>query len=374
MKKDYYEILGVDRDASEEEIKRAYYSLAKKYHPDMNPGNRKEAEEKFKEISEAYEVLMDKEKRRLYDAYGHEGVSQKFGPGGFTWDKFTHTDVLRDIFGDFDDLFSHLRRGGSIFDIFETTKARREGVGRNIRIRLFLSLEEIASGVEKELLVNREERCGVCSGKGGKGSISCSRCRGSGQVKEVSRSIFGSFVQVYTCPECEGQGKVIKEVCSQCGGRGTVKVARRIKVKIPAGISNSHYLTLPGEGHYGREGVGDIIVEVVEKEHPLFIRVDNDLVTEMPISYATACLGGEIEVPTLFGPKTVEIPSGIQSGENIRLKGLGLKGLDGRKGDIIIKVKIHIPRKVSEKEKALLREMAKVSSPPPPPKRPEKDT
>ncbi len=372
MKKDYYELLGVSRDAGEEEIKRAYYSLAKKYHPDMNPENRKEAEEKFKEISEAYEVLMDKEKRRLYDTYGYEGVSQRFGPQGFTWQDFTHADVFRDIFGDFDldDLFSSIRGGGSIFDIFERTKRRRKETGGNIRIRLFLSLEEFASGAEKDVIISRQERCDSCGGRGGKGSATCSKCKGSGQVKEVTRSIFGSFVQVYTCPECGGEGKVVKETCSQCRGSGRVKKERRIKIKIPAGISSNHYLTLPGEGNYGREGRGDIIVEVVEKEHPLFLRAGNDLITELPISYAVAVLGGEIEVPTLSGKTKITIPPGVQEGENIRLKGLGIRGLDGKKGDLIVKAKIYIPRKVSERERELLKELAKVSSPLPPPRRP----
>ncbi|MEO0115909.1 MAG: molecular chaperone DnaJ [candidate division WOR-3 bacterium] len=373
-KEDYYELLGVSRNATEEEIKRAYYALAKKYHPDLNPNNRKEAEEKFKKISEAYEVLMDKEKRRLYDTYGHEGVSQKVYPGGFSWDKFTHTDVFRDIFGDFDfdDFFSRLRTGGSIFDIFDELRVKkREPTGKNIRVRLFLTLEEIANGCEKEVAVGRYEKCNTCGGKGGKGNATCLRCKGTGQVKEVSRSVFGSFVQVYTCPECGGTGRVIKEICKECEGSGRMKVSRRLKIKIPAGISPSHYLTLPGEGHYGPGGSGDIIVEVAEKEHPVFLRKGNDLITEMAISYPIACLGGEIEVPTLSGPKKVEVPPGIQSGENIRLKGLGIKGLDGRRGDIIVKVKVYVPRRVSVKEEEILRELEKFSSPPPPPKRPE---
>uniref|UniRef100_A0A7C3YPB0 Chaperone protein DnaJ n=1 Tax=candidate division WOR-3 bacterium TaxID=2052148 RepID=A0A7C3YPB0_UNCW3 len=372
-KEDYYELLGVRRDATEEEIKRAYYALAKKYHPDMNPDNRKEAEEKFKKISEAYEVLMDKEKRKLYDTYGHEGVSQKFSPGGFQWQDFTHADVFKDIFGDFDfdDFFSRIRSGGSIFDIFDELKVKKRETGKNIRIRMFLTLEEIAQGCEKEVTVARFEKCSTCGGKGGKGSAICPRCKGSGQVKEVSRNFFGSFVQLYTCPECEGSGRVIKEVCSHCGGSGRVKVTRKIKIKIPAGISPAHYLTLPGEGHYGSGGSGDIIVEVQEKEHPLFLRKGNDLITEMPISYAIACLGGEIEVPTLAGPRRVQIPPGIQDGENIRLKGLGIKGLDGKKGDIIVRVRIHIPRRLTEREKELLRELGKVSEPTPPPTKPK---
>ncbi|MEO0102441.1 MAG: molecular chaperone DnaJ [candidate division WOR-3 bacterium] len=372
-KEDYYELLGVSRNATEEEIKRAYYALAKRYHPDMNPDNRKEAEEKFKKISEAYEVLMDKEKRKLYDTYGHDGISQKVYPGGFSWDKFTHTDVFRDIFGDFnfDDFFSRLRTGGSIFDIFEGVRTKKRETGKNIRVRLFLTLEEIANGCEKEVTVARYEKCDFCLGKGGKGTTVCSRCKGTGQVKEVSRSGFGSFIQVYICPECEGSGERIKEVCTKCAGSGRMKVSRRLKIKIPAGISSSYYLTLPGEGHYGVGGPGDIIVEVSEKEHPIFLRKENDLITEMAISYPLACLGGEIEVPTLSGPKKVQIPAGVQSGENVRLKGFGIKGLNGKRGDIIVRVKVYVPRRISKKEEEILRELGKISSPPPPPKRPE---
>ncbi len=372
MKKDYYELLGVRRDATEEEIKKAYYTLAKKYHPDMNPQNRKEAEEKFKEVSEAYEVLVDKEKRKLYDLYGHEGVSQKFSPGGFQWQDFTHADVFRDIFGDFDfeDLFSNLRSGGSIFDFFEK-KGKRKETGGNIRISLSLTLEEIARGKELDVVLSRYERCETCQGKGGKGTITCPHCRGRGEVREQSRSIFGSFIQVYTCPECGGTGRVTKDVCEKCSGAGRVKSQKRVRIKIPAGISTNHFLTLPGEGHYGPAGKGDIIVEVKEKEHPLFIRKGNDLITELAISYAMAILGGEIEVPTLDGKKRVEIPPGITQGENIRLKGMGIKGLDGKKGDLIVQVKIHIPRKITERERELLRELAKITAPPPPPTRPK---
>jgi molecular chaperone DnaJ len=372
-KRDYYEILGVARNATEEEIKQAYRRLAKQYHPDMNPNNRKEAEEKFKELSEAYEVLLDKDKRRLYDQYGHEGVARGFGPGGFDFRRdFTHAEDLRDIFGD-------LLRGfgdfgtGSIFDtLFGTgeTQTRRPVRGRDIHIRLRLSLEEIAEGTTKEIAISRFEKCAECQGRGGKGTQTCPVCKGRGETRQVSRSVFGQFVQISTCPNCSGQGEIIRDTCANCKGEGRVRVQRTIKVRIPAGVRTDNYLPLHGEGHYGPGGRGDVIIEIEEKEHPLFTRQNDDIIVEVPISITTAILGGEIEVPTLNGKKAIKINPGTKPNSIIRIRGAGIKHLDGGRGDELVRITVHIPEKISNRERELLKELAKNQTEPvPPPKK-----
>lgn len=362
-KRDYYEILGVPRNATEEQIKQAYRRLAKQYHPDMNPDNRKEAEEKFKELSEAYEVLLDKDKRQLYDLYGHEGVSSRFGPSGFDFRRdFTHFEDLRDIFSDFFRGFGDLE-SGSIFDLLfgggRETQVRRATRGRDIHIRLNLSLEEIAEGATKEITISRFEKCAECQGKGGKGIQPCPDCKGRGQTRQVSRSVFGQFVSVSTCPNCGGEGEVVKDTCSNCKGEGRVRVERTIKVRIPAGVATGNYLPLNGEGHYGPGGRGDVIIEIFEKEHPLFTRQNDNIMVEVPISITTASLGGEIEVPTLNGKKTIRINPGTQPNSIIRIRGAGIKHLDGGRGDELVKITVHIPEKISNRERELLKELAK---------------
>lgn len=372
-KRDYYEVLSVARNATEDQIKQAYRKLAKQYHPDMNPDNRKEAEEKFKELSEAYEVLLDKDKRQLYDQYGHDGVSRKFGPGGFDPRRdFTHTEDLRDIFGDFIRGFGD-SESGSIFDLLfgeggRETQIRRAARGRDIHVRFNLSLEEIAEGVTKELTISRFEKCAECNGKGGKGNQTCPACKGRGQTRQVSRSVFGQFVQVSTCPNCGGQGEMVKDLCQNCKGEGRVRVERKIKVRIPAGVQNGNYLPLHGEGHYGPAGRGDVLIEIEEKEHPLFIRQNDDIVVEVPISITLATLGGEIEIPTLNSKKSIKINPGTQPDSVVRIRGAGIKHLDGGRGDELVKITVHIPEKISSRERELLKELAKnqTESVPPP--------
>jgi molecular chaperone DnaJ len=370
-KRDYYEILGVSRNATTEEIKSAYRRLAKQYHPDMNPHNRKEAEEKFKELSEAYEVLVDPEKRKLYDMYGHEGVSSRFSPGGFQWRDFTHAEDLRDIFGDIFDFsrFFEDLRGGSIFDLFTgqtSTRSTARTRGKDIHVRLFLTLEEISDGTTKEITLTRYERCDACRGLGGSECITCAVCQGSGQKRQVSRSVFGQFIQITTCPECNGEGKTIKNKCSKCKGEGRVRVERTIKVNIPPGVGSGNYISLRGEGHYGPGGKGNVIIEIAEKEHPLFVRNGDDVIIEVPISISTAVLGGEIEVPTLAGKKKIKINPGTQAGEYIRIKNAGMKKMSGGRGDVIVKIALHIPKHLSEQEKNLYKELEKIRSEPVP--------
>jgi molecular chaperone DnaJ len=366
-KKDYYEILGVPRNASQEEIKRAYRKLALEYHPDRHPPEkRKWAEEKFKEISEAYEVLMDPEKRRLYDLYGHEGVRETFREGGFTWQDFSHFEDLRDIFGDFGlgSFFSDL------FDIFAGTSRstrRRKHLrerGEDLRIKLKLSLEELARGVEKTLRIERYEVCKTCNGTGSRtGRVeTCSTCGGTGMVRRVTRTIFGQFVQSSTCPVCEGEGKVVTDPCPTCRGRGRVKEKVTIKVRIPRGMKDGQYITLHGEGNAGVRGGprGDLIIFVEEKPHPVFKREGEHLFLELPISFAKAALGGEVEVPTVTGERAkFKIPPGTQTHTIFRLKGKGMPKLEGGYGDLYVKVIVRTPEKISPELRKLLLELLK---------------
>lgn len=368
-KRDYYEILGVPRDATDEQIKSAYRQLAKKYHPDMNRENPKEAEEKFKELSEAYEVLMDKEKRALYDQYGHDGVSGTFRSGGFSWQDFTHTDDLRDIFGD---IFSGFG-GSSIFDMFfgdtfgRRTTTRRESrkQGSDLHLKLNLTLEEIAEGVEKTIKLKRLDTCDACNGSGAKVGTSpktCPSCGGSGQVRQISRSIFGQFVNVTTCGHCRGDGKVIAQPCNVCGGEGRKSKDITITVKVPKGVSKGNYIPIRGKGNVGpRCGPpGDVIVYIEEREHDIFSRHGDDILCQIPISFSQAALGAEIEVPVLNGKVKMAVPAGTQSGKVFRLKGKGIPHLNGSgSGDEYVEVVLWTPTKLSPEEKRLFQELAK---------------
>uniref|UniRef100_A0A7C4YF96 Chaperone protein DnaJ n=1 Tax=candidate division WOR-3 bacterium TaxID=2052148 RepID=A0A7C4YF96_UNCW3 len=353
VKKDYYEILGVPRNATQEEIKAAYRRLAKKYHPDMNPDNKEEATEKFKEISEAYEVLMDPEKRALYDKYGHDGLSGAFKSGNFTWEDFSHFSDIEDIFSDF--------FGGSIFDIFgERTRRTRKGEpGGNIKVVIPLTLKEIATGTEKEIKLKKFVKCDVCNGTGGKLEI-CPNCNGKGEIRRRERSFFGEFISRTTCPTCRGTGEIIKEPCKVCHGEGRIKEERKIKIKIPSGVSAGNYITLRGEGHYGRRGgtPGDIIVLFEEKEDDTFKRDGLDIKSKVFISFKTATLGGEIEIPTLNGKKKIQIQPGIQSGSLLRFRGEGIRNVEGSKtGDLIIEIQVYVPKKISPKARKIIEEL-----------------
>jgi molecular chaperone DnaJ len=375
-KRDYYEVLGVPRDATEDQIKSAYRSLAKKHHPDMNRDNPKESEEKFKELSEAYEVLMDKEKRETYDRLGHEGVSGAFRQGGFTWQDFSHQDDLRDIFGD---LFSGLGGGGSIFDSFfgdaiggRTRTAYRRETGRqgsDLQVRLVLSLEEIARGTEKTIKLKRMDRCETCGGSGAKvgtGAKACPTCKGSGQIRQVSRSFFGQFVNVSTCPQCHGDGEVIATPCETCGGEGRVKKEITITVKVPTGVASGNYIPIRGKGNVGPKGgpPGDVLVYIEEREHEIFERREDDIICQVPVSFSQAALGAEVEVPTLDGKVKMTVPSGTQSGKVFRLRGKGIPHLSGRgAGDEYVEIVAWTPTKLSGEERKLFQELGKHENP-----------
>ena len=363
-KRDYYETLGVGRNATEEEIKSAYRRLAKQYHPDMNQDNREESAEKFKEISEAYEVLMDSNNRATYDRFGHEGVSGTFGQGGFDFSR----DFTR--FGDIEDLFEGLfgGGGGSLFDIFFGTQGRRGRMGErrerggDLRVRLSLTLNEIAEGVEKKIRLKRLERCETCGGTGAQsgGFETCPSCGGSGEIRQVSTGIFGRFVNVTPCRRCGGEGRVITRPCGTCKGNGRVEKEATLSVKIPPGVSQGNYLPLRGEGNAGRNGgvQGDVIVLIEEIENPTFERRDEDLYLRVPISFSLAAMGGKIEVPTLKGTVKMKIPQGTQSGKIFRLRGEGIPRLGGYgRGDELVEVVVWTPEKLSSEEKHLLKEL-----------------
>jgi molecular chaperone DnaJ len=366
-KNDYYDILGIPKNATDDQVKQAYRNLAKKHHPDMNRENPKAAEEKFKELSEAYEVLMDKQKRANYDQYGHAGVDPSFGQGGFDFGRdFTHAEDIQDIFGS---MFGG-GGGNSIFDMFfggqgqgQRKRGRIERRGGDLQIRLPLTLEEIASGVEKTLQLKRYESCSGCGGSGVKSGVDvkdCSACKGSGEVRQVSRSVFGQFINVGTCPQCGGEGKIISNPCQGCGGEGRVKKDANIKVKIPGGAADGNYLPLRGQGNIGLRGgpAGDILVYIEEKQHPLFTRHGDDLIVGVSVSYAQAVLGCKIEVPMLNGKAELSIPSGTPSGKIFRMRGKGLPRLNSSgSGDELIKVEVWMPQKLSSDEKKLLKQL-----------------
>ena len=357
-KRDYYDVLGVDKSADATAIKKAYRKLAMKYHPDKNPGD-KEAEEKFKEINEAYEVLSDETKRRNYDQFGHEGVNgQGFGgAGGFGGQGFGGFD---DIFGDiFGDMFGGGFSGGS--------RQRRRGPerGADIKQRVNISFEEAAFGKKVQVKINRSEECDQCPGSGAKPGTSkktCPTCHGSGQVQSVQRTPFGNIASTRTCSTCNGEGEVIDSPCSKCHGKGSIRKTKTIEVDIPAGIDNGQMIKLGGQGELGTRGGprGDLYIEVNVQSHPLFTRDGYDVYLEMPITFAQATLGDKIQVPTLDGKVEYEVPEGTQTGTVFRLKGKGIPKLKSNvRGDQYVKVTVEIPKKLNEKQKELVREFAK---------------
>ncbi|MBN2290713.1 MAG: molecular chaperone DnaJ [Candidatus Glassbacteria bacterium] len=366
-KRDYYEVLGVERNATGEEIKKAYRKLAVVHHPDKNPGN-KEAEEKFKEVSEAYEVLRDKEKRAQYDRYGHESPFARSGRGAYGG------------FGDFDvgdafDVFARAFGGFGFEDLFgERTHARsRAGSnrGRDLQVRLTLTLAEVARGVEKTLKIKLQQKCDNCSGTGSRDGKTgaCPDCQGTGQVRSVQRTIIGQFVSVSTCPRCNGSGRVVQDPCGSCSGEGRVKKERTIKVKIPAGVSSGNYLTLRGQGNAGVRGgpAGDIIVLVEVEEDERFERHGDDILLDLPISFSQAALGASIEIETLSGKARITVPAGTQTGKILRMRGKGIPHLNGSgRGDQLVRLTVWTPTSVTAEEKGLFEELKRVESQSPP--------
>ena len=358
-KRDYYEVLGVDKNATADDIKRAYRKLAVKYHPDKNPGN-KEAEEKFKEAAEAYSVLSDSDKKMKYDQFGHAGVDGA-GPdfsGGFG----NLNDILNDLFGGaFGGGFGGFGGFGGGFGGGQ----RRERVyrGRDIRVRVKLTLEEIARGVEKEISIEKNVPCPDCGGRGARNSSdvkTCPACNGTGQVQRVVNSFLGQTVTYSTCQQCGGEGKIISNPCHTCNGTGLVRQRETIKVKIPAGVEAGMQMTVQGEGHAAKNnGInGDLLVVIEEQEHPDFRREGSNLLYTKVISIVDAMLGCEVEIPCLDGKYKVKVEPGTQSGTVVRLRGKGLPSVNSYgTGDLYVKLAVWIPKKLTKDEKALFESM-----------------
>lgn len=376
-KRDYYEILEIHKTASEEEIKSAYRKMAMKYHPDRNQGD-KEAEEKFKEVAEAYEVLKDSNKRARYDRFGHEGVKGG-ASAGFDFDHFDLSDALRIFmeqgFG-FGDLFGNGNR-----------RDRRTGKmrGRDMQIKLKLTLEEIASGVTKQLKIKKQVACSTCKGSGAKSGTkpsTCPVCQGSGEVREVSQSLFGRFVNIAPCSRCGGSGTIITSPCPDCRGEGRIHGEDTVEVNVPAGVAEGNYMTVRGKGNVGPNGgpAGDLIVVMEEIPHKFFNRHGNDVVYEVDLSFPEVALGTDVEIPTLELEDSdkekinkivkINIPPGTQSGKVFRLRQKGLPEVNTyRKGDLLVQVKLWTPTKLTPREKELLEELAQLENINPPRKK-----
>jgi len=348
-KRDYYEVLGVERAAGEDEIKKAYRRLARRYHPDVNKGPDSEA--RFKEINEAYEVLSDSDKRAAYDRFGHAGVSGNgfsdfTGFGGFAG----FGDIIEDLFAGFG---------------MGTTRTARQGPrrGADLRYDLEITFEEAAFGCEKEIEVPRSETCGRCNGTGaepGTSPTTCPQCKGTGEIRRVQHSILGSFVNVSTCPRCRGEGKIITTLCTECHGQKTVRRTRTIAVSIPKGVDDGSQLRLAGEGEAGSHGgpPGNLYVVISVKPHPFFVRRENDLFLEFPVNFAQAALGAEVTVPTLEGEEKLAVPAGTQTGKIFRLKGKGVPYLrhNGR-GDLLVSMRVVTPSGLNDRQRELLRQL-----------------
>ncbi|MBQ9940480.1 MAG: molecular chaperone DnaJ [Clostridia bacterium] len=348
-KRDYYEVLGIPKTSTDDEIKKSFRKLAMKYHPDRNPGD-KEAEEKFKEINEAYEVLSNPEKKGLYDQYGHAGVDPQYGAGaGGGFGGFGGFDM------DFGDIFGSMFGGSS--------RTRNGPVrGDDIGFRISLTFEEAAFGCKKEISYSRVEKCAECSGSGaaaGTTAETCSKCRGTGQMNVRQNTAFGMFQTTRTCDNCRGTGKIIKTPCKKCSGTGYEKKNKKLELNFPAGIDDGQRISARGQGNAGRNGgpAGDLVVEVQLKKHPVFERDGYTVFCQVPITMVEATLGAEIEVPTLDGNIKYTIPEGTQNGKRFTLKNRGIQVVNAaRRGDQIIEIEVEIPKNLNEKQKSILRE------------------
>ncbi len=357
-KRDYYEVLGVERNADADTIKKAYRKAAIKYHPDKNPGD-KEAEEKFKEAAEAYDVLSNEDKRARYDRYGHAGMGGAAGggyggfSGGFSGGGFT----MDDIFEQFGDIFGGAFGGGG-------RSRSRVNRGGDIRVTMRLTLQEVAEGVTKKLKLNKTVTCDKCGGSGAKDAssiVTCPECKGSGYVITVQNSFFGRMQTQSVCPTCGGSGRTIKDKCSKCGGEGTERGQEIVEVKIPAGIAEGMAVTVRGKGNAARRGgvSGDLIVVIEEEHNPELIRDGNDLIHNMNITVTTALLGGEVEVPTIDGKVRIKIAPGTHAGKVLRLRGKGLPDVNGYgRGDIMVVVDITIPDELTKEERKIIEQLA----------------
>jgi len=354
QKRDYYEVLGVDRGASEAEIKKAYRKLAKENHPDLNPGDTA-AEVRFKEINEAYEVLSDQDKKTRYDQYGHAGVDPNFGAGGFNGAEGFD-------FGDLGDLFGSFFGGG--FGGGRRTNPNAPARGESIRMSVAISFEEAAFGCEKEITVDRSETCGTCHGNGcapGTTPEVCPDCHGTGQVQVRRQTPMGVFATTSPCTRCGGKGRIIHQPCKDCHGTGAVHVRKKIMASIPAGIDNGQTISIRGQGSAGHNGgpAGDLLITITVRPHELFRREGTSVLCEVPITFSQAVLGAELEIPTIDGKVKYTLPEGTQSGTTFRLKGKGIPALNGHgRGDQYVTVYIETPRNLTREQKEAMRKFS----------------
>ena len=351
-KRDYYELLGVRKDAGADDIKKAFRNLAKQHHPDVDAGS----EEKFKELAEAYEVLGDAEKRRRYDQFGHQGVQDQFGQGGFQWQDFSHASEFEDIFASF--------FGSAFEDLLGGRRTRGRGrfgpqQGTDIRISIKLGLEEIAGGIEKRIRLKRVQvPCATCGGTGarpGSSPTTCPTCGGTGQVRRMTGGFF-NLVTVTPCDRCNGSGEMIPNPCPACGGAGLVADDRTVNVRVPAGVSDGMTIRLRGQGNAGRRGgpPGDLLIDVHEEQHELFARRDDDIIYDLPISFSQAALGADVQVPTLDAKVRMKIPPGTQSGKILRLRGKGITHFNGYgQGDMLVRIHVWTPVNLNAEERHL---------------------
>lgn len=365
MKKDYYDVLGVARDADETAVKKAYRQLALKYHPDRNPDDP-DAEEKFKEATEAYEVLRDSQLRALYDRYGHAGLKAGVGGGGGGFGGFHTFDEALNIFMrefggfGFENIFGGGRRGG------------RQVRGPDVKVRVKLTLEEVMKGATRTIKMQILDTCPDCTGTGVRGGgqpKTCPHCGGTGELQQVSRSLFGQFVRVGPCAACGGEGQMIDDVCPTCSGEGRRKAERTFQLEIPPGVDTNDYLTLRGQGNVGRRGAprGDILAVVEVEPDPRFTRRGADLIHDLPITFSQAAMGATLEVPTVLKEVKMKVPAGVQTGHVVHLRGKGLPHLRrGGQGDLIVRVVVVTPQSLTHEQRRLFEELSKIESAPEP--------
>lgn len=381
-KKDYYNILGVNKNATDDELKKAFRKMAKKYHPDANPDNKAEAEAKFKEVNEAYEVLSNPQKRKMYDQFGTVDPSAGFGGaggpfgGGNGYYSYSSSgfDGFTD-FGDLGDIFSSFFGGG-----FGSQRANRRNngprKGDDLNISMEITFEESFLGVEKEITITRQETCSVCNGKGTKnasGVIKCPTCGGTGQVRQMQNTILGQVQTTRTCSDCHGTGEIIKEPCENCHGKGTVRKTPKIKVKIPAGIENGQTVVLRGQGNPGTKGgpTGDLYITIRVKKHSIYKREGNTVYCDIPVTITQATLGADLQIPMVDGSKeTYKIPEGTQTGTQFTIRGKGFKNVNSNiQGNFVFKVIVQTPKRLTKEQRDLLVELAKTMNEQPPVKK-----
>lgn len=353
MKKDYYEVLGVSKTATQDEIKSAFRKLAKKYHPDINKDP--DAPEKFKEAEEAYSVLSDEQKRRQYDQYGHAAFENMNGGAGYDFSDFDFSDIFSEMFGG----------GFGGFGGFSKGRTNRATKGRDTLINVRLTFEEACFGCKKDIDVTVMENCAHCNGAGGTGESTCSRCHGSGVITAEQRTILGSFMTRTTCPDCNGKGVTYSSKCSYCGGKGKVKVNKTIEVKIPAGVDTGNQLRVPGKGEAGTNGGpnGDLYLEFSVKAHEIYERDGKDIYLKIPITIPEAVLGCKKDIPTLYGKVTLTIPAGTSPNDRMRLKGKGIEDPNSYgKGDMYVILDVKVPEKLTKEQKKLYEELSRIEN------------